>query len=76
MRLHRVRRNLATKPPLQCRGHRFDPWSGELTYHKTQYSKKKKREREKKDGAMERDFLFMGVRLKTTKDERVLFYLV
>ena len=37
---------------------------------------KKKREREKKDGPMERDFLFMGVRLKTTKDERVLFYLV
>ena len=25
---------------------------------------------------MERDFLFMWVRLKTTKDERVLFYLV
>ena len=25
---------------------------------------------------MERDFLFMGVRLKTTKDKRVLFYLV
>ena len=49
MRLHRVRRNLATKPPLQCRGHRFDPWSGELTYHKTQYSKKKKeREREER----------------------------
>ena len=44
------------------------------TTMKTQYSQKK--EREKKDGPMERDFLFMWVRLKTTKDERVLFYLV
>ena len=44
---------------------------------KTQCSQKKKeREREKKDGPMERGFFFMGVRLKTTKDERVLVYLV
>ena len=29
MKLQRVRHNLATKPPVQFRGHMFDPWSGD-----------------------------------------------